>query len=113
MTYKPFGKTAVARLDSMDVFQFVRFTKVKEGDRVLGELWFVYTHGVNDRIRTFGDGEPMALPGSCKFYFELPKRGMGSSTISLAHGLNVLGIETVIEQANRHKKGTVQVVGVK
>ena len=113
MTYKPFGKTAVCHPDSVDVFQFVRFTKVKAGDQVLGELWFVYNYGVNDKISDYGYGDPISLPGSCKFYFELPKRGMGSSTISLAHGLNLLGIETVIEQGNRHKKGEVKIVGVK
>jgi hypothetical protein len=113
MTYKPFGKTAVCHPDSVDVFQFVRFTKVKANDQVMGELWFVYNYGVNDKISDYGYGDPISLPGSCKFYFELPKRGMGSSTISLAHGLNLLGIETEIEQANRHKKGEVKIVGVK
>lgn len=113
MTYKPFGKSSSVHSGLGNVFQFVRFTKVKAGDRVMGELWFVYRQGVNDKIRTYGSGEPITLPGSCKFYFELPKRGMGSSTISLAHGLELLGIETQIEQGMRHKKGEVIIKGVK
>tara|TARA_R100000081_G_C4731539_1_gene123696 strand:+ start:232 stop:603 length:372 start_codon:yes stop_codon:yes gene_type:complete len=113
MTYKPFGKTSSCHSGLGDVFQFVRFTKVRKGDQVLGELWFVYNYGVNDEVKDYGYGDPISLPGSCKFYFELPKRGMGSSTISLAHGLNLLGIETEIEQGFRHKKGEVIVKGVK